>query len=215
MIKTSEQSWPAWQVKRRKLASLLPYAENARTHSDAQVKQSAASIAEWGWTMPVLVDEAGVLIAGHGRVLAAQGLGIADVPTMTASGWTAAQVKAYRLADNKLTLNAAWDQDLLGVELSALRLDGFDLDLTGFASLEVEQLLAPEVDPNALWEGMPEYHFGAKAHRSVIVHFKTPEDVADFAHRIGQEIGEKTKFIWHPEAERETLADKAWATDTA
>jgi DNA modification methylase len=141
MIKTSEQSWPAWQVKRRPLAALLPYARNARTHSPAQVKQIAASIAEWGWTMPVLVDDDGVLIAGHGRVLAAQGLGISDVPTMTASGWTEAQVKAYRIADNKLTLNAGWDEGLLTLELGELQGFGFDLALTGFGLDELAGLL--------------------------------------------------------------------------
>jgi DNA modification methylase len=152
MIKTSEQSWPAWQVKRRPLASLLPYARNARTHSPAQVKQIAASIAEWGWTMPVLVDDDGVLIAGHGRVLAAQGLGIADVPTMTASGWTEAQVKAYRIADNKLTLNAGWDEGLLTLELGELRGLDFDLPLIGFDSNELLDILGNDVgqtDPDA------------------------------------------------------------------
>src|SRR5450631_1478974 len=112
--------WPADHVERRPLASLIPYARNARTHSAAQVAQIAASIREWGWTMPVLADEAGGLIAGHGRVLAAQKLGLADVPVMVARGWTDAQKRAYVLADNKLALNAGWDEELLAVELSDL-----------------------------------------------------------------------------------------------
>ena len=84
----------------------MPYARNARTHSEAQVAQLAASIREWGWTMPVLADEAGVIIAGHGRVLAARSLGITEIPVMIARGWSEAQKRAYVLADNKLALNA-------------------------------------------------------------------------------------------------------------
>lgn len=207
--------WPAWQVRRLPLSALLPYARNARTHSTEQVQQIAASIAEWGWTMPVLIDEEGAIIAGHGRVLAAHSLSIAEVPTMTALGWTEAQVQAYRIADNKLALNAGWDEALLTIELGELQRLDFDLELTGFSDVEIDQRLQPPVDPNELWEGMPEYSFGAKAHRSIVVHFKTPEDIADFAQRIGQEIGDKTRYLWHPEVEKQTLADKAWTTEQA
>jgi ParB-like chromosome segregation protein Spo0J len=111
-----EIEWPADQVERWPLTKLIPYARNARTHSDEQIKQIAASIREFGWTMPVLVNEQGTLIAGHGRVLAAPLLGITDVPTMVARGWTPAQIQAYRLADNQLALNAGWDRELLGLE---------------------------------------------------------------------------------------------------
>ncbi len=135
------QEWPADRVERRPVASLLPYARNARTHSEAQVAQIAAAIREWGWTVPVLVDEAGQLIAGHGRVLAAKALGLLDVPTMIARGWSETDKRAYALADNKLTLNAGWDADLLKGELFELRSEGFDLGLTGFGAEEVVGLL--------------------------------------------------------------------------
>jgi DNA modification methylase len=138
----SPATWPADAVERRPVAALVPYARNARTHSDAQVAQIAASIREWGWTTPVLVDEAGGIIAGHGRVMAARTLGIADVPVMVARGWSEAQKKAYVLADNKLALNAGWDEALLRVELEDLKFEGFDLGLTGFADLELAALLA-------------------------------------------------------------------------
>ncbi len=118
---TELRTWPADAVERRFVSALVPYARNARTHSDAQVAQIAASIREWGWTVPVLVDETGMIIAGHGRVLAAQRLGIDSVPVMVAAGWSEAQKRAYVLADNKLAQNAGWDDDLLGPELGDLR----------------------------------------------------------------------------------------------
>src|SRR4051794_39415061 len=129
--------WPADAVERRPVAALVPYARNARTHSPAQVAQIAASIREWGWTNPVLVDEDSGIIAGHGRVLAAQKLGMAEVPVMVARGWTEAQRRAYVLADNRLAQNAGWDDEMLRLELGDLLLEGFDLGLTGFGTDEL------------------------------------------------------------------------------
>ena len=124
--------WPSDKIEKRKISELIPYARNARTHSDEQVAQIAASIKEWGWTTPVLIDEDGEIIAGHGRVLAARKLGIDKIPTMTATGWTKAQKQAYVLADNQLPQNAGWDMDLLAVEMKDLDSEGFDLSLIGF-----------------------------------------------------------------------------------
>jgi ParB-like chromosome segregation protein Spo0J len=132
--------WPADQVERRPLAGLIPSARNARTHSDAQVAQIAASIREWGWTMPILVDEAGTIIAGHGRVLGAVRLGLDEVPVMVARGWSDAQKRAYMIADNKLGLNAGWNDELLRIELGDLASMGFDLPLVGFSDLELSAL---------------------------------------------------------------------------
>lgn len=139
-------NWPADKVERRKVASLIPYARNARTHSPEQVDQIAASIREWGWTIPILIDENGGLIAGHGRIMAARKLGIADVPCMTAVGWSEAQKKAYIIADNKLAMNAGWDNDLLKIELGDLGALNFDLSLTGFGLDEIATLLADKTD---------------------------------------------------------------------
>jgi hypothetical protein len=136
------KQWPADHVERRPIASLVPYARNARTHSDAQVAQLAASIREWGWTMPVLVDEAGGIIAGHGRVLAARLLGLEDVPVMTATGWSEAKRRAYVIADNKLALNAGWDEAMLAFEVSDLAAEAFDMSLIGFSVEEVAALTA-------------------------------------------------------------------------
>jgi site-specific DNA-methyltransferase (adenine-specific) len=137
-------NWPADKLERRKVADLIPYARNSRTHSDAQVAQIAASIKEWGWTTPVLIDPDGGIIAGHGRIMAAQKLGIAEVPCMVAEGWTEAQRKAYVIADNQLALNAGWDTDLLKVELQELGDLDFDLSLVGFDDKFLDAMLAPE-----------------------------------------------------------------------
>ena len=128
--------WPADKVERRKVTDLTPYARNARTHSDAQIDQIAASIVEWGWTTPILLDDEGTIIAGHGRVLAALKLGLDEVPVMVASGWTEDQKRAYSLADNKLAMNAGWDHELLKLELGELSEAGFDVSLIGFSDAE-------------------------------------------------------------------------------
>jgi DNA modification methylase len=134
--------WPADKVERWRLDRLVPYARNARTHSDAQVAQIAAAITEWGWTNPILADEDGGIIAGHGRVLAAHQLGVADVPVMVARGWSEAQRRAYIIADNKLALNAGWDEALLRLELADLADMGFDVPLIGFNEQELAGLSA-------------------------------------------------------------------------
>lgn len=123
---------------------LLPYAMNSRTHSDEQVAQIAASIKEFGFTNPILIDDAAGIIAGHGRLMAAKRLNLNQVPTITLEGLTEAQKKAYVIADNKLALNAGWDTEALTAELRRLQELEFDLDLIGFDSDELAQLLEPE-----------------------------------------------------------------------
>ena len=119
---------------------LIPYASNSRTHSQAQVDKIAASIREFGFLNPIIVDGANGIIAGHGRVLAAQKLGIAQLPVIEASHLTLAQKRAYVLADNRLALDAGWDTDLLRIELQDLGDGGFDLSLTGFELGEMAAL---------------------------------------------------------------------------
>ena len=128
------------------IADLIPYARNARTHSDAQVAQVAASIREFGWTNPVLIDPAGGIIAGHGRVLAARKLDMDEVPCITLGHLTETQRRAYVLTDNKLALNAGWDEEMLRLELTDLQEMGADLGLIGFGENELAKLL---VDPAA------------------------------------------------------------------
>jgi len=156
MAKSKQATWPADHVERRTVADLVPYAQNVRTHSEHQIEQIAKSIGEWGWTVPVLIDPDGGIIAGHGRILAAQAIGIAEVPCMVADGWTEAQKRAYVIADNKLAENAGWDDDLLRVELGDLAGLDFDLDLIGFDDLEIVSFLADktagETDPDDVLE---------------------------------------------------------------
>jgi ParB-like chromosome segregation protein Spo0J len=140
-----QKAWPADNVIRRKVSALVPYARNSRTHSPEQIGQIAASIKEWGFTTPILVDADGQIIAGHGRLLAAQKLGLNEVPTMTAEGWTDAQKKAYVIADNKLALNAGWDIEMLKIEMQDLEADGFDLLISGF---DIGELTAMFDEPN-------------------------------------------------------------------
>lgn len=123
--------------------ALIPYARNSRTHSDAQVAQIAASIKEFGFTNPVLIDAGGGIIAGHGRVLAARKLGLSEVPCIRLEHMTDAQKRAYVIADNRLALNSGWDMEMLKVEFADLQELGFDLELTGFDLDEIKELLAP------------------------------------------------------------------------
>ena len=144
-------TWPAFNVERRSIAELKPYLNNARTHSKEQVAQLAASMKEWGWTQPVLVDEAGMIIAGHGRVEAAKLLGVSEVPVIVAKGWSEAQKRAYVLADNQLGLNAGWDEDLLRIEIGAIKALDFDIGLAGFGDEFLSGLFATKegkTEPN-------------------------------------------------------------------
>ena len=134
--------FPPYKVM--EVASIAPHERNPRLHSAAQVRQIAASISQWGFTNPVLVDERNGLIAGHGRLLAAQLLGMGKVPAIVLSGLSKAERQALVIADNKLALNASWNDELLLSELGELSDVGFDLGLTGFGEDEIAALLPIE-----------------------------------------------------------------------
>lgn len=129
------------EILNLKIQDLVPYLNNARTHSDYQISQIASSIQEFGWTNPILIDGDNGIIAGHGRIKAAQKLNMTEVPAIQLKGLTDPQKRAYILADNRLALNADWDNNLLSVELGLLHEDGFDLELTGFTEDEIEGFL--------------------------------------------------------------------------
>lgn len=133
------------KITTKLVTELIPYVKNSRTHSDDQVAQIAASIKEFGWTNPILVDGDNGIIAGHGRLMAARKLGYKDVPTIELADLTKTQKKAYIIADNRLALNAGWDNEMLTIELNELLADGFALEILGFDTKELGALLEPEV----------------------------------------------------------------------
>lgn len=140
------------QIEQVDVSILIPYARNSRTHSDEQVAQIAASIKEFGFTNPVLIDDENVIIAGHGRVLAAQRMGLDQVPAIRIGYMTEAQKRAYIIADNKLAMNAGWDEELLALELGELSDLGFNVQLTGFSAEEIDGLFLD--DDNLEEEGL-------------------------------------------------------------
>ncbi len=129
------------KITNKKVTELIPYVNNSRTHSDEQVAQIAASIKEFGWTNPILLDGSNGIIAGHGRLLAARKLGQTEVPTIELSDLTETQKKAYIIADNRLALSAGWDNEMLTLELNDLLADGFALEILGFDAEEIEKII--------------------------------------------------------------------------
>ena len=134
------------EVTYRKVEDLIPYARNARTHSDEQVARIASSIKEFGWTNPIIIDGENGIVAGHGRTLAARKLGLEEVPCIELKNLTETQKRAYILADNRLALDAGWDNEMLALELGDLKDAGVDLELTGFSDEELDELLATPTD---------------------------------------------------------------------
>jgi hypothetical protein len=190
-------------------ASLIPYARNSRTHSDEQVAQIMASIREFGFTNPVLIDEAGTIIAGHGRVLAATRMELSHVPCLRLTHLTESQKRAYVIADNQLALNSSWDSEMLSVELSDLHADDFDLGLLGFDPDELESMLGLDVgkvNAEEEWQGMPEFEQDeVDEFKSMIIHFPTEADFWKFAKLIGQTLTVLTKSISYPKQEAADL----------
>lgn len=139
-------NWPAAQVTMKPITELKEAAANSRLHSDAQIDQIAASIERFGWTIPVLVDEKGVLIAGHARVRAGLKLGIEQVPVMVADGWDDATKEAYQITDNRLAETSTWDDDVLTAQIKRLSAANFDLDVLGFDWKELN--LGEAFNPN-------------------------------------------------------------------
>jgi len=176
----------------RKTGELIPYINNSRTHSDQQVQQVAASIKEFGFTNPILIDEDSGIIAGHGRLQAAQMIGMDEVPTITLEGLTEAQRKAYVIADNKLALNASWDLDILNIEMESLIEFDFDFKITGFDSIpEIEA----DIDYSILEEDDSELDAMAKGVRKAIQiefepdHYEEASELVKFWRSQGSYVG--------------------------
>lgn len=143
----SDKNWAADKVERKKLVNLIPYDRNPKAHPDSQIEKLANSIREWGFTIPILIDENDVVLAGHGRLYAALQLGLDEVPTIKALGWSDDQKKAYVIADNKLAEKGEWDTPMLYSELKQISASGFDLSLMG-AEDDFELMdFSPNTDP--------------------------------------------------------------------
>ena len=192
------------QITHRPLATLTPWTRNARTHSKKQIRQIAASIRQFGFTAPVLIDEAGTILAGHGRVAAATLLGLTEVPCLQIEHLSEAQKRAYVLADNKLALNATWDEDLLATELGALLATDLDLDIsvTGFSIPEVDALLAtvaPEEPDDPADDALPDAA-PARVHRGEVwqlgAHRLICGDVRDPAVLPALMAGEQARLVF-------------------
>lgn len=153
MTKAKVRPWPATKTEMRPLADLQPYTRNVMDHSTEQVAQIAKSLLRFGWVMPALVDAKGVLIAGHGRVMAATSLVVQghkaflEVPIMVAEGWTKAEIKAYRIVDNQLGRNSTYNTPNMGLELGELKEADFDLTLTGFDETRLVSFITDDEAP--------------------------------------------------------------------
>jgi len=207
---SKQEKWPATKIVLFETDKLIPYARNSRVHSTEQIAQIAASIQEWGFTVPILIDEKNTLIAGHGRLLAAQKLELKKIPVMIAKGWSDAQKRAYVIADNKLAINAEWDEELLKVEIKQLELEKFDISTMGFELDELTDLFLDkdfgETDAFDEWQDMPEYdNENLDYFRTIKIHFDNQEDVNLFAEKTGLPLTEATRFIRFPEPARTDL----------
>lgn len=213
------------QIKEHKIElkstdQLIPYARNARKHEPWQVAQIAASIKEFGFTNPVLIDDTGEIVAGHGRVMAALKLDLPQIPCIVLGHLTATQRKAYVYADNKIALNSSWDDALLKLDLIDLNaIEDFDFSIIGFNQVEIAALLPGEhnfvsANNEDEWQGMPEFdQKDATSFRHIIVHFDSQEHVDQFADLINQDLTNKTKSIWFPPQERMDTESKRYAEE--
>lgn len=165
------------EVTYKATAELIPYVNNTRLHTEEQVSQVASSIKEFGFTNPILIDEDGGVIAGHGRLMAAKLLKLTEVPTITLSGLSEAQKKAYVIADNKLALNSAWDYDLLKVELESLKELDFDTSLLGFGQVELDSIFKEEIDMSMLEEldDSEVDEFAENVRRGIVIEFESED----------------------------------------
>lgn len=190
-----EKTMTDLSIEYKSVDDLIPYVNNSRTHSDEQVTQVAASIKEFGFTNPILVDENNGIIAGHGRLMAAKKLKLEQVPTITLEGLTDAQRKAYVIADNKLALNAEWDFDLLKVEIESLQEDDFKLDLLGFDIDELSEILGfDDIAEEDEEEPEQDYEDKYKEQYGVIIMCKSAEEQEKIFNKM-QQNGYEVKVV--------------------
>jgi len=196
-----------------KVDELSPYENNARRHTKEQIKQIVNSIEEFGFLNPILIDENNMILAGHGRYMAAQNLDLEKVPTIQIKNLTEAQKKAFVIADNKIATNSTWDESTLWKEIQTLNDLGFDLNILAFAELELLPIIDENVvnDPLAEWEDMPEFiQDDLQPYRSIIMHFGEEKHVKEFFKLLDQPYSEKARYLWHPQLIHEDNESKRY-----
>lgn len=194
-----------WPVER-----LKAYAGNPRKNDHA-VARMCDAIREFGFRMPIVAKSDGLICDGHLRLKAAIKLGIKTVPVALADNLSDAQIKAFRLLANQSASWAEWDVDLLRIELTDLKLEGYDLQLTGFEDVQLVSFLSGVNDVNGQWTGMPEFATGGNDwHRSIMVHFESEKDVQDFVKKLGVTITEDTKTVFLPKKKNIPLKAKQY-----
>lgn len=197
------------QIEYRNPNDLLVYERNSRIHSKDQIDRIKGSVKEFGWTIPILLDENDVIIAGHARHQVAIELDMEAVPCLVASGWSEEKKRAYVIADNRLTEIGRWDFDILREELDFLQGTELPMEVLGFDDAFMEALeLRPMFDgdddgeandPDAEWVGMPEFENEADApYHSIKIHLRTEEDLEAFSKLIGRDLSSKPKFTYWP-----------------
>src|SRR5579863_402461 len=208
MLKKTPQApedWPASKVELWPIEKIKPYDKNPKNHPPEQIDLIAASMEEDGVFAPILLDEKGIIIYGHGRRLAALKNKYKVYPIVKAIGWSEARKKAARIKDNQLAALGGWNMPLLRGEAIQLKTEGYDVALLGFTEQMTQWLTSSGElvsDPNAEWGGMPHFENpDARAFRSIVVHFKDQESVDAFVNVTNQDITEKTRFLWYPEIE--------------
>lgn len=208
------------EVVYRKLDELKPHPRNPRIHSEESIRHQIELIRRYGWTVPVLIDEDDVILAGHKRRLAAERLRLDRIPTVCRAGFTDEEKLAYVIADNQSTFRSPWDEPLLGHAVADLGVSGFELPLLGFEDDRIQTYMSTPrdgeiVDLSGEWLGMPEFSLEDKqAFRSLIVHFPDQAAVEAFQKLIGRELLERTKMIWFPEIDRDIAADKRYRDES-
>ncbi|MBE0430130.1 MAG: ParB N-terminal domain-containing protein [Thermoleophilia bacterium] len=203
------------------LVALVPHPRNPNTHPANQIELLAKIIRHQGWRAPITVSKrSGFIIRGHGRLMAAQTLGVEQAPVDYQDYASEAEEWADLIADNRIAELAEINNDALTALMAELSEAGdLDMELTGFGEQELEQLMAPELSADDLWKGMPEFDQHDVGQYQIIVSFRDADDVEDFAKKIGQEItihreGRRTASIWHPAHERESMTDYVYEDES-
>lgn len=216
MPNAKQKHWPTEKTTLWPIGKIIPYDRNPRTHPEKQIELLATLMKKYGVDQPIVVDEHGVILKGHGRRLAAILAGFKEFPVVKHTGLKPDDKHAIRIADNQTNLLSFWDDELLRDEMGKLKMDGFDLELLGFDQGQLNSFFLERkpgaTDPNDEWEGMPEFvQLDKTAFRSVVVHFPNQKAVDQFERKLNITLPEKQKYIWYPKIKIEKYVDKQYA----